>query len=922
MVTNIVTGIVLMIYLALAWMAGSFIGGSGARVWVLRLGLWIIGFVAAGLFLWFERKLKHHRIMGGPNSPFFSELDALLNHAAMRLHQRSGVVLTSLPIVYVVGESNSAKTSILEHCGAQPELLAGEPERDDQIAATATVNIWLAGNTLLIEAGGKLASDSSLWTYLLERTQPNLMSASLSSSDKQPSRAVVVCCDCERLAGVADALASSAKRLNARLSEASEILAASLPVYVLFTKLDRVAHFAEFVSSLTQDESAQAIGATLSRTQIGEALFAEDAEGNISQALDRVIYALSDKRLEYLERETAAEKLPSIYEFPRELRKLRNPIIQFLVELSKAAQVDASCFLRGFYFSGVRAVVVSETVQAPKVTAAAAASVAAATRMFNMEDLQAISQPPSGPIVQSRKVPEWSFLPNLFNQVILQDQSARDVSRHSRNVDRARAAFLGFAAAFLLIAAGVLAAAFFWNRALEQKVLHDAQSLSATSELPAGQLASTAQLQNLESLRASLVQLERYQQDGLPLRDRLGLYAGRRIYPDARQIYFDNFAKLLLHPVQLAMVQRLGRLPATATAAGEFGTPYKTLKTYLITTADPDKSTADFLPPALLEQWTTGQQVDEASAALARQQFDFYAAQLASSNPLPSDADTATVEHARGYLRQFNGVESVYQSMLSEASRNGSDIDFNRQHPGSGQVVTETHTVPAAFTRSGFTVMQDAIGNPDKFYGAEEWVLGQASTINVPKDKLQADLRARYATEYLNHWRAFLRSATVTHYGSANDAASKLRVLSGNRSPLMQLFWIAAVNTNVDLPGSAKSFDAVQRVASGATADNPIGSGAQSYMTALNSLQGSISALAAAPDALDNSGPLNSALVAAGTARSSVGQVAQGFLIDSEGHIDSQVRKLMEDPIVSAESLVRRLVQQQAEKQKQAAEKQ
>jgi hypothetical protein len=134
----------------------------------------------------------------------------------------------------------------------------------------------------------------------------------------------------------------------------------------------------------------------------------------------------------------------------------------------------------------------------------------------------------------------------------------------------------------------------------------------------------------------------------------------------------------------------------------------------------------------------------------------------------------------------------------------------------------------------------------------------------------------------------------------------------------MLLFWTAASNTNVDLPGSAKAFDAVQRVASGATEDHPIGQGAQMYMTALNALQGAVSAVAAAPDALSDSGPMNSALVAAGSARSSVGQVAQGFLIDSEGHIDSQVRKLMEDPIVSAESLVRRLVQQQAEKQKQA----
>lgn len=922
MVTNILTAILLIIYLALAWFAGAYIGVSGARVWILRVGLSIIGFVAAALFLWFERKLKRDRLLTGPNAPFVSELDALLNHARKQLHQRVGRSLGNFPIVYVIGESNTAKTSILEHCGAQPELLAGEPERDEQIAATSTLNIWLAGNTLLIEAGGRLANDSSLWSYLVERTQPNLVSASLSPRQRQPSRAIVVCFDCERIAAGSETVSSSAKRLSARLREAAETLGASLPVYVIFTKLDQVAHFAEFVSHMSQEESAQVLGATLSLKQIGDPLTVEDAHGNISRALDETIYSLAVKRLEYLERETAAEKLPSIYEFPRELRKLRNHIIQFLVELSPPAQVTATCFLRGFYFSGVRAIVVSETVQAPKVTAAAAASVAAATRMFSVEDLQALSGPSAGPVIQKRRVPEWSFLPTLFNEVILRDQSALDASKHNRNIERSRAAFLGFAAAFLLVVAGLLATSFLWNRALEQRVLNDAQSLQSTAELSAGQLATSDQLQGLDNLRASLLQLESYQQSGLSLRHRLGLYAGNEIYPDAKRIYFRTFDRLLLHPVQLAILRRLGQLPAAVGASDEFGAVYKTLKTYLVTTVASDKSTPEFIAPALLEQWTNGQQIDDDRLAVARKQFEFYAAELAKENPLPADADSATVDHARQYLSQFNGIERIYQSMLSEAAHNNSDVDFNQQYPGSGQVVVETHSVPAAFTRNGFAVMQDAIGNPDKFYGAEEWVLGQASAVNIPKEQMQTQLRNRYAAEYLNQWRTFLRSATVSHYGSANDAANKLRVLSGNRSPLMQLFWIAAVNTNVDLPGSAKSFDAVQRVASGATEDHPIGSGAQSYMTALNMLQGAMSAVAAASDSLDNSAPLNSALITAGAARSSVGQVAQGFLIDSDGHIDSQVRKLMEDPVVSAESLVRRLVQQQAEKQKQSAQKQ
>ena len=924
MVTNLLTAFFLIIYLALAWFAGTLVGASGARLWILRTGLWVIGCAAAGLFLWFNRKLKRDRLMSGSNAQFFSELDALLTHADARLKQKNGSSLSSLSIVYVIGESNTAKTSILQHCGLQPELIAGEPERDAQIAATATINVWQARNTLLIEAGGKLANDASLWTYLLERTQPNLLSASLGKQ-QQPWRAIVVCFDCERLAAAPDPITASAHKLSARLREAAATLGSSLPVYVLFTKADRVTHFAEFVGNLSQQETSQALGATLTRAQIGDALMTEDEEQKTTTAFDQLVYSLADKRVEYLERETSVDKLPSIYEFPRELRKLRQPIVQFLVELLRPTPSSTACFLRGFYFSGVRAVVISETVTPPKVTAAAAASVAAATRMFNMEDLNALSETPSGPVVQSRKVPEWSFLPQLFQEVILRDNSALDVSRYSRKVDQARAALVGFAAAFLLLAAALFAVSFVKNRAMEQDILGSARVLQSVPEPSPGQLASLDQLRGLDHLRGSLLQLGDYEANGRPLSERFGLYEGERIYPDARQIYFENFRKLILHPVQVLILQQLSQLPAAATPTNEFGGPYKSLKTYLITTSNSDKGTPDFLVPALLERWTAGQDVDDERQALARKQFEYYAAQLATSNPLPSDVDTASVEHARQYLRQFNGVERIYQSMLADAARKNPDVDFNRQYSGSAQVVSDSHVIPGAYTRGGFILMQDALKNPDKYYGAEEWVLGQASAVNIPKEKLQEDLRNRYAAEYLNHWRTFLRSANVVHYGSANDAANKLRILSGNRSPLMQLFWVAANNTNVDLPGSAKAFDAVQRVANGATEDHPIGPGEQLYMSALNSLQGALSAVAAAPEGLTDSGPMNSALVAAGNARSSVGQIAQGFLIDSEGHMDSQVRKLMEDPVVSAESLVRRLVQQQAQKQsaeKQSAQKQ
>jgi len=916
MVANIVTAVLLIVYLALAWFAGTLIGLNGARLWVLRIALAIIGFVAAGLFLWFERKLKRDRLMSGPNAGFVTEIDSLLQAAAAKLREKNIPVLSGLPIVYVLGESNTAKTSVLQYCGLEPELLAGEPEREGQIAATSTVNVWLARDTLFIEAGGGFTNDPVLWKYLLEKTQPDVLSSSISR-ELLPARAIVVCCDCEKLAASSEANVASGKKLSARLCEAAETLGASLPVYVLFTKLDRVSHFAEFVGNLSQQEAAQVLGATLPRTEVGEALLTHDEEGTISAAFDQIIYALADKRIDYLQRETATSKFPSIYEFPREVRKLRQHVVQFLMEIACPGQWDASCFLRGFYFSGVRAVIISETVT-PKVTAAAAASVAAATRMFNAEDLNALTQGGSSgaPVVQTRKVPEWTFLPRLFSEVILSDKSALAVSTRGRNVEQCRAALLAAVAVVFFIIAGMFAFSFLQNRALEQRILGAALSLQASSDLPTGQIASTDQLKQLDTLRQMLLQLEDSARNGPALRQRFELYAGDRIYPDARQIYFNGFGKLLLHPAQTSILQKLSALPATPAPTGEFGESYNALKAYLITTTNHDKSSADFLVPALLNSWSSSQDVDDERQNLARRQLDYYSAQLATSDPLSSQADSDTVQHARQYLRQFNGAEQIYQSMLAAAARKSPDINFNRRYPESAQVLTETHSVPGAYTRGGFVVMQDAINNPDKYYGAEEWVLGEASAINLPKDKLQEDVRDRYTREYLNHWREFLRSATVARYASANDAANKLRIISGNRSPLMLLFWIAADNTSVDLPGPAKSFDSVQRVANGATEDHPIGTGAQLYMTELNALQGALSAVAATPEALtDSSGPINAALVAAGAARSGVGQVAQGFMIDSEGHIDSQVRKLMEDPVVSAESLVRRLVQQQAERQ-------
>src|SRR5207302_2093509 len=271
-------------------------------------------------------------------------------------------------------------------------------------------NIWAGAGAIFIETGGNFSTDSDLWTYLLRKTQPGGFSTS-----GLPPRALLICCDCERLKSKDFAIASG-RRLSERLREVEDTLGSSFPVYVLFTKLDQVSHFAEFARALSQEEAAQVLGITLAREKVGEALFVGDEEALVMKAFDQMTCALAEKRLEFLRRERMPEKLPALYEFPREIRKLRDAVANYLVEVSRPVNAEAACFLRGFYFSGVRAVLISETVTPPKVSAAAV-SVAAATRMFNMEELNAMTKP-SGPVVQARKIPEWSFASRLFTEVI------------------------------------------------------------------------------------------------------------------------------------------------------------------------------------------------------------------------------------------------------------------------------------------------------------------------------------------------------------------------------------------------------------------------------------------------------------------------------------------------------------------------
>ena len=370
-------------------LGGSLLHLEGPR-WYFFMGLMAaLGLSSFALFYYFQRKAQERRSGSGDRAASLTrganETDPLIRDANARLAQsKAGAGIANLPMIFVIGDRGTAKTSTILQSGIEPELLAGQVYQDNAVTPTRTANIFYARGTVFVEAGGAVLGTPQAWSRLVAKLQPGKLK---SLGGGQAPRGVLLCFDLETFTrqGAAEAIANAARYLQARLGEISQILGVSFPVYVLFTRADRLPYFAEFVRNLSNEEAGQVVGATLPmRPANASGVYGEEENQRLTAAFTQLFHTFCDQRLRLLPRETDAEKLPQSYEFPREFRKLRSALVQFLVDIGRPSQLRASPFLRGFYFSGVRPVTMTEVAAAPQATPVEQAGVSGATGMFRV----------------------------------------------------------------------------------------------------------------------------------------------------------------------------------------------------------------------------------------------------------------------------------------------------------------------------------------------------------------------------------------------------------------------------------------------------------------------------------------------------------------------------------------------------------
>ncbi len=900
-------GSILLLFVGLAWVLGGFLGLEGRTLWLFRGTLVFLGLLASGIaarLLWTSGPKPKRE---GPDDESLA-----LSAARERLARSSAPHsrLNRLPLNLVLGPRGSTKTTLLARSGLDPELLAGEVFQGDTVVETDGINLWYQGGSVYLEAGGELLEDETRWKRLLRRLRPSSWGAALGRGGQAP-RSVILCYGVDEFLrpGAGQDVPAQARMLRQRLSQLTEELGISVPVYVLFTRADRFPFFLDYVRNLKGDEVVEPLGATLPlRPPPDAGSYPREEGARIRAAFQELHDSLGANRLRVLPREGQDEVRSGAYEFHRELRKITDLATSFLVELTRPSQLGQSPVLRGFYFTGVRPVFVKDAEPTAPVREEGPSSVdMGATGVFSAEQMKAMTGGGAKATPTSaRKVPQWVFLDRFFRDLLPGDQNARALTAGGARVHLLRRVGLGLVAAAAFVALVGFTVSFFGNRSLESRVAAASQEVAALDPEP-GVPPTLGELQRMEELREELATLRGWAEARPPLRLRWELYQGDRILPDARTVYFQRFEDLLWASTRTRLVTRLEELEGEPGEEDDYGESYDDLKAYLVTTRYPERSESGFLTPTLLRHWAYAGEVDEERSELVRAQFDFFARELAVSHPLPRDADMRRVATTREFLLLFAEQDRVYQALISDGSAGIEPVELARVAPGAGGTVRGDYSIPGAFTEPGWERVQSALADVDRLFESEAWVVGEQAISAEDRERLAQELRDRYVSDYVQHWQRFLQSTTVPGFGSVADAARRLDILSGNQSPILQVLATTARNTAVDSALIMPAFQPVHRATPPEVRDRFISSSNEDYIAGLADLQSTM-------DQLDGaSGPQRDQLMGAASSnaeqtRRSVRQLALDFSVEGPAQVAaSEVQRLMEAPVQFTEALITRL---------------
>ena len=614
------------------------------------------------------------------------------------------------PVYLLMGESGSAKTSVMIHSGLDPELLAGQVYQDAERGAHAGRQLLVLAALHLRRGGRQPAGGPGQWNRLVRRLQPR---SSVVGKGGQAPRAAVVCFDCETFtrAGAQEAAVNAARDLAGPPGR----------------DLPGARHQSPGLRAVHQDGPAAVLHRV--RAQPEQRRSHPGARRDSPHAhrpQRRRVRRRGDRAPDAALRAAVpiaggcAAGVPGARDRRREAAR----------HLRVSARVPQDPARRGAVPGGpVPAQPVERGARSARILlhrrAADHRQRSRPGRRGRAAAAGAATDRPPAPPAFSTSGARWRRPRRPRRRRWAARARCRNGSSSAtcstmfcwptgppwapaapapRPASRAACCSLAAAVLCLAALASVFTVSFFNNRGLETRV-RDARRRAFRPPTSAG-----ADLAPVDSPAET--------GDAPPVARDAGASTGAKALrcptawasmsatisiPKRGAIYFDRFRQLLFAQTQDSILQNLRGLPATP--GPEYTPTYDALKAYLITTSHHEKSTRQFLSPVLMKWWANGRAVDPGTPAAGPEAVRFLRRRTARKRiRTPRRTTPPRSRQARRYLTQFAGRRAGLRfhavGSRQEQSRPSTSIGSS---PVRRQVVMET-------ARSARRVFQGRLG--------------------------------------------------------------------------------------------------------------------------------------------------------------------------------------------------------------------
>ncbi|WGS49456.1 type VI secretion system membrane subunit TssM [Paraburkholderia sp. D15] len=726
-----------------------------------------------------------------------------------------------LPWYLVVGNAGSGKTTLIGRGGLEWSMA-------EQVARAAAGRVeptrqcewWLGNDAVLIDTPGRYlaAADASSRLHAEWR---ELLALLRKHRSRQPLNGVLLTVAIDELLDLDPAaLTTYATRLRKPLQAMRDVLGMQVPVYLCFTRMDRIGGFSEYFSALNRDAREQVWGTAFPSDEAGAQRDAASpgnavavALGNaFDDAFDGAFDALAKRLNEGLRDVVIAD--PDLdsralaYMFPQQFASLRDVLGGFCSALFQTSRLEANLFARGVYFTSA----VQDGLTVDRVLATVgrdlgdAVSIAALT-----STVSAASTASAASTRSTRRASQSYFIKQLLRDAIFADAGIAGASRVSwRRRLFAHTAFAISSAALLLTLLTGWAISYANNRAyLDEVGAHvvafDRDSRQSIASPPDALMPLVPMLDALRVLPYSA----RFDTAAPPpLGYGLGLYPGANIAAASETLYRRALDEKLL-PQAAARLEPL--LRTAPPDDDEYA--YDALKAYLML-HDAAHYDGGFLVAWLMLDAQRSLPADTPEVQRAR--LDAHLSALFDARPLasPFALNAALVSQVRERLAHASLAQRIYRQMRRELLRSERGAPISVVSAGGPQAALVfrrtsgkplSDGIPSLYTYRGYWDMFDkrVAGATAQLRSEEPWVLGIDATTAVDTARLALEVRRAYFSDYIDVWDAYLNDLSLVDSTSIAQSTRIARTLSAPDSPLRQFLLAAARETHLSRADTA-----------------------------------------------------------------------------------------------------------------------